>query len=1067
MQFVHLHNHSFYSFHDGLSSPEAIINRAIELGQPAVALTDHGNLTGAYKFYKASINKDNKSIIKVIIGCETYICHQSRTIKTKENRYYHLVLLAENNNGYNNLLKLVTESNVTGFYRKPRIDIDLLKKHSNGLIALSACIGGAIPQAFINKNPTEAKKIALTYIDIFGKDNFFLEVQRHDDLPDQLTVNSKIIDLARELNIGLIATNDCHYLKKEDGRFRDELSLMAKSGKFKMANGDYSILPTAEMINNFKDLPEAIENSVRVANRCNVTIEKSDLVPRFTTLNDMSEADYLQQLCELGLYRRYEMTKGSNGWTSRRSLPKPIIDIINRYEYELQTISELGFAGYFLIVQDYIAWAKRQGIYVGPAKGSAAGSLVSFLLGITEIDPLPYNLLFERFLNPARKEMPDIDTDFQDDRRIEVIDYVMQKYGKENVSLVSTITTLASVSAIRAAARGQGISYSTIQPILQAISDKVAIKQIKGEKDKENLNLLLRLPKAKALYESNYAIASTLEIAKTFEGAPSSVGTHACAVIISKQPINGFTPLQKANSKSNTIITQYEANDLASLGCLKMDFLGIKTLTAVSNTLKDIQIQTAMPLDLNALRLDNQRVFEFLGAFNSIGIYQFESEGMQKHLHDLKPDCIQHLIAMNAMYRPGPMKYIPSFIKRKNGEESVTYDHPIMERILKETYGITTYQEQVMQLSVELAGFTQSQADDLRKAISKKDKEKLNSLKADFSRGCKEKNNLTEQLIDKIWNDWLSFASYAFNKSHATAYAIVAYQTAYLKFYHPLEYMKNILNAYDDFKILLKYMAEVKRMGLKLKPPDINLSSDKFSISNNSIVVGFNAIKSVRKEDIAAIISERNKGHFTSLGNLYSRVTALKSSTIKSLALCGALESLYSNRRGIINTFRRFSKACKQFPGVVIDDHSELDRISDYDDLSKASLERNLLGFYATINPFEKHKEEISRNSILKPVAKSTFNNNKTYFITAVIDGLKIVDKSNKQPVIILNVTTCYGLQETIIVTSTKYFRIGKHLKKNAIYNFKVTASIKVGDIVFFMQGCKVVTMDNVVVIDR
>jgi len=1071
MQFVHLHNHSFYSFMDGLSSPEGIIKRTIELGQPAVAITDHGNLTGAYKFYRESFKDKYIKPIKVIIGCEVYICHQSRMIKTKENRYYHLVLLSENNDGYNNLIKLVTESNLSGFYGKPRIDLDLLKQHSNGLIALSACIGGTIPHAFINNGSEDAKKIALNYIDIFGKNNFFLEVQRHDDLPDQLTVNSKIINLARELNIGLVATNDCHYLKKEDGRFRDELSLIAKSSKFKMGNGDYSMLSTAEMIHNFKDLPEAIENSVKIADRCNVTIKKSDLVPRFPTPNDMSEADYLQQLCESGLNRRYGMRKGSTGWISGETLPKPQNEIISRYEYELETINKLGFAGYFLIVQDYIAWAKSQGIYVGPAKGSAAGSLVSYLLGITEIDPLPYNLLFERFLNPARKEMPDIDTDFQDDRRNEVIDYVRQKYGDKNVSLVSSVTTLASKNAVRAAARIQGVSLKAIQPILYAMSDRGAIKQlVNGEKEekkeKEDLNFLLKMPKLNRIYSENAIYKSVIDTAKKLEGVARSVGTHACAVIISNQPIGDFTPLQKSSSKSDQVITQYEAKDLADLGCLKMDFLGIKTLTAVSNTLSDIKENGGETINLNTLPLNDPKIYDYLANFNSTGIYQFESDKMQEYLHYLKPDCIGHLIAMNAMYRPGPMQYIDSFIKRKNGEDKPTYDHPLMEESLQETYGITAYQEQVMQLSVKLAGFTKSEADELRSAISKKKKEKLDKIGDSFKQGCKN-SGLQEDTINTIWNKWLNFAKYAFNKSHSTAYAIVAYQTAYLKLYHPLEYMKNLLNAYDDdFKTLLKYMAEVKRMGLELKPPDINLSSDKFSICNNAIVVGFNAIKSVRKEDITAIISERKEGHFTSLGNLYSRVTTLKSSTIKSLALCGALESLCSNRRGIIHTFKRFSTACKDFSDVIINDYADLHKIPDYDELSKASFEKDLLGFYATINPFEKHKTEICCNSILKPVAKSIFNNNKTYFITAVIDDLTMIDKSHKQPVIILKVTTCYNKPETIIVTSTKYFRIGKHLKKNTIYNFKVTASIKNGAVVFFMQGCKIVRLHNMVVID-
>lgn len=1118
MQFVHLHNHSFYSFLDGLSSPKAIIKRAMELGQPAVALTDHGSLTGAYKFYKASFNKDNKDIqdIKVIIGCEVYICqHQSRTIKNKENRYYHLVLLAENNDGYKNLIKLVTESNLTGFYHKPRIDLDLLRKYSNGLIALSACIGGAIPQALNNNNPSEAKQIALTYIDIFGRDNFFLEVQRHDDLPDQITINSKIIGLARELNIGLVATNDCHYIEKDDGKYRDELSFLnriskkksntdTKEKQFKMADGDYSMLSTQEMINNFKNLPEAIENTVKIADRCNVTISKEDLTPRFETPNNILEKDYLKQLCEEGLKRRYGLNKGLDGWTTQKILPKPQNELIERYEYELKTISDLGFAGYFLIVRDYIDWAKRQGIYVGPAKGSAAGSLVSYLLGITEIDPLPYDLLFERFLNKDRKEMPDIDTDFQHDRRNEVIEYVRQKYGDENVSLVSSITTLASKNAIKAAARVQGVSLKVIQPVLQAISDRGAIKQLKEdeknekekrkqleqdqeedrkeeEDQKEDLNFLLKLPKLNRIYKGSTVCKRLINTAIKLEGVARSTGTHACAVIISSKPIGDFTPLQRATSSKKKSrkknleenepevinkVSQYEAKDLAFLGCLKMDFLGIKTLTAVSNTLKEKQPQNAMPSDLNALPLDDHRVFEYLSAFNSIAIYQFESEEMQKYLNRLKPDCIGHLIAMNAMYRPGPMQYIDSFIKRKNGEEEPTYDHPLMEEVLKETYGITTYQEQVMRLAVKLAGFSQIKADDLRSAISKKKKDKLESIGKSFKQGCKD-NGLQDKTINTIWNNWLNFAKYAFNKSHSTAYAILAYQTAYLKLYHPLEYMKNILNAYDDdFKTLLKYMAEAKRIGLVIIPPDINLSDDKFSISNKAIVIGFNAIKSVRKDDIAAIIAERNKGAFTSLGNLYSRVTKLKSSTIKSLALCGALESLCPNRRGIIHTFKEFSKACKDFPGVVMDDYSELQRIADYDDLSKATFERNLLGFYATIDPFDKHKAEISRNSILKPVARSIFNNNKTYFITAVIDEVTTIEKSKRQPVSILKVTTCYQKQETIIVAGIRSFRLGKQLVTNKIYTFWVTASIKEDGTVFFMQNCTEVKLYKVKVVD-
>jgi len=1066
MQFVHLHNHSYYSILDGLNSPEEIVKRAVAIKQPAIALTDHGNMLGAFKFYevtfdKPQYNKERQQLIKPIIGCELYICHQSRLEKPKKKDYYHLVVLAENNYGYQNLLHLVTESNLSGYHKKPRIDFELLRQYSQGLIALSACIGGSIPQAFIQNKPNEAVRLAKTYLEIFGKDNFFIELQKHDDIPQQLTVNHQLIRLARELNIGLVATNDSHYTKKENGIFRDELSLIAKNSKFKMNNGDYSILSTDEMIKNFKDLPEAIENTVKIANRCNVTIEKSDLVPKFTTPNNTSEADYLQQLCEQGLYRRYRLSFVEEKWVTDKILPKPPINIITRYEYELKTINSMGFSGYFLIVQDYIAWSKKQGIYVGPAKGSAAGSLVSYLLGITEIDPLPYDLLFERFLNPNRNEMPDIDVDFQDDRRIEVIDYVRQKYGTEKVSLVGTITTLATKNAIRTAARVQAISLKAIQPLLDAISNRESIKMLsRDENQKINIPFLLKIPTVAEMYLNNKSIKKVLDTAIELEGVARSIGTHACAVIISNQPIKSFTPLQRQSAKSETIITQYEARDLASLGCLKMDFLGIKTLTTVANTLKDIEKNTGNSIDLNSIPLDIKEVYSYLANFNGVGVYQFESEGMQQYLHELKPDCIQHLIAMNAMYRPGPIEYIPSFIKRKNEQEQVCFDHPVMKNILKETYGITAYQEQVMLLSVELAGFSQSQADDLRKAISKKKEKELNKLKPLFYQGCKDQNNINEMIIDKIWGDWLKFASYAFNKSHATAYAIVAYQTAYLKFFYPVEYMKNLLNSYyDDSKMLLKYIAEAKRMGIAIKSPDINLSSRKFTIANKSIIFGMDAIKNVRSSDITAILNERDKSNFTSLGNLYSRVSPLTKATIKNLSLCGALESLCPNRKGIIDTFSTLYTICKKDPGIELDLYRPLNDVSDYDDLSKAFYEKQLLGFYATINPFTKYKSELNKNSIIKPVARSLLNNGKNYYITAVVDEITLKGKSSKKPTSILTVSTVYNQSETMIIPKGSSYLQKRNIQKNVIYNFKVTAKIDSKSLAFIISNFKKISL--------
>ncbi|MCK5760357.1 MAG: DNA polymerase III subunit alpha, partial [Candidatus Delongbacteria bacterium] len=693
MSFVHLHNHSHYSTLDGLSKPKNMIQKAVELKQPAMAITDHGNMMGVIDFYKQAKVAD----IKPIIGVEAYIV-QDRTIKEKGEKRSHLVLLAKNDKGYKNLIYLCTQASLTGFYHKPRIDYKLLEEHSEGLIGLSACLAGEIPRLIIDNKLKEAKEFAIKYQEILGKDNFYLEVQYHPEIKEQEIVNKELLRISKETGIGLVATNDSHYIEKDDDIIQDALVcvntgklLHEQDNRLCMLGGDFSILSTQEMEKHFKDYPGAIENTVKIADFCDLEIEfDQSLLPKYDCPDGLTEDEYLIKLCDIGLSKRYGIRKDKKGKyflsddKQLKDLPIPFDDIIERLEFELSVVNNMGFPGYFLIVQEFVNWAKSKDILVGPGRGSAAGSVISYLTGITNVDPLKYGLLFERFLNPDRISMPDIDIDFQDDKREKVLDYVKDKYGRDNVCQVVTYQTMAARNSVRDIGRVMDVPLDQVNKITEKIPGRLGTTIDSSLEDKE----------FKSIYSANETNKELIDMANRIEGTIRGTGTHACAVIISDKPVYEYVPLQHPPKDNKTVITQYEGPQLDDLGLLKMDFLGLSTLSIISNTIKYINQQTGEKIDIDAIPFDDKKVYKMYSQGNTNGIFQFESAGMKKYLRELKPDKFEYLYAMNALYRPGPMEYIPSFIKRKHGKEDITYDHPLMEKYLKDTYGITVYQEQ-------------------------------------------------------------------------------------------------------------------------------------------------------------------------------------------------------------------------------------------------------------------------------------------------------------------------------------------------------------------------------------
>lgn len=967
MSFVHLHTHSHYSLLDGLTKLDELVAFAKEQGSPAVALTDHGSMYGVIEFYQ----KAKKAGIKPIIGVESYLAPGSRHDKNTRDdaRSYHLLLLAKNNTGYKNLIKLVSLANLEGFYYKPRLDWELLGQYKDGLIATSSCLGGEIPRLISADRLDEAKKRILEYQEMFGAGNFYLEIQDHPELTGQAKVNAVLIRLAKELKVPLVATNDNHYLRKEDAEAQDILLCLQNKKKLSdtdrmkmLGNGDYSVRSNAEMIAAFKDVPEAIDNTLKIAEQCNVELELGNVqLPHFEVPAGYDGNSYLREWCEKGVEKRF---------------PNPTLEeqtvIRERLDYELSVIAKMGWPSYFLIVADFIKWARDNKIVVGPGRGSAAGSLVCYLSGITNLDPLKYDLVFERFLNPERISMPDIDMDFADTRRGEVLNYVGEKYGHDHVAQIITFGTMAARAAVRDVGRVLDAPYDFCDRIAKSIPMFTKLDEA-----------LKTVPEIKEMYANDPAARRILDYAKRLEGVARHASTHACGVLITKEPLTEYVPVQHASSSDKTIVSQYSLHPIEDLGLLKMDFLGLKNLTIIESALAIIAKTQGLEIDIDKIPLDDSSAYKLFQDGETTGVFQFESSGMKRYLRELKPTEFEDIIAMVALYRPGPMEWIPDYIAGKHGRKKVSYLHPKLAPILAKTYGVAIYQEQVMQIARDLAGFTMGQADVLRKAMGKKIASLLAEQKEKFIDGC-VKNGVYQELAEKVFSFIEPFAGYGFNRSHAACYALIGYQTAYLKSRWPAEFMAALLTSdQGDTDRVAVEIEECRNMGLKIMPPDINESFASFTVvtagtkenqpigqteQSRTIRFGLKAIKNVGEHIVDEIIKERKaNGPFQDIFDLLERITDkdLNKKSLESLIKSGALDSFGERGQLLANTERllEFSKELARIKGSKQSSlfadlpTSSVPRLSlmisaPAESSEKLSWEKELLGLYVSAHPY-------------------------------------------------------------------------------------------------------------------
>ena len=895
MSFVHLHLHTEYSLLDGACRIDRLASVCKEKNMNAVAITDHGVMYGVIDFYRAC----KKEGIKPIIGCEVYVAPRSRFDSTfdLDKEYYHMILLCENNEGYQNLIKLVSLGFTEGFYKKPRVDRELLEKYHEGLICLSACLAGEIPRKIVKNDYEDAKKTALYYQNLFGKENFFLELQNHG-IREEVLVAEKLKTLSQEINAPMVVTNDCHYIEKSESKMHEILLCIQTNhtihddDKMEFQTEEFYLKTEEEMRQLFPDLDEAFENTQKIADRCNVEFEFGvRKLPNFDVPNNEDHFEYFKRNCYEGLYRHY----GEN----------PDKAIIDRLEYELSVINHMGFVDYYLIVNDFVQFAKRSGIPVGPGRGSGAGSLCAYCIGITGIDPIKYDLLFERFLNPERVSMPDFDIDFCKDRRPEVIQYVIDKYGKDKVAQIIAFGTMAARGAIRDVGRAMGISY--------ALCDKVA-KLVPFDINMTLDKALKLSPELKAMYQGDSQIKELIDMSKAIEGMPRHATMHAAGVVITKDPVSDYVPLSK---NDDNVVTQFTMTTLEELGLLKMDFLGLRNLTVISDAVK--MINRAEPdFKIEDIPLDDKAVYDMMSTGQSEGVFQFESQGMKNVLTQLKPESLEDLIAVISLYRPGPMDSIPMYIENRHNPQKVTYKHPLLKDILNVTYGCIVYQEQVMQIFRTLAGYSLGRADIVRRAMSKKKHKVMEEERQIFINGYVNEKGEVEvegclrRGVDKataisIYNDMESFASYAFNKSHAASYATISYQTAYLKCHYPKYYMAALLTSVlDNQNKMAVYIEECNRIGIKVLPPSVNYSSQGFTVVDDHIRFGLMAIKNLGKNIIDEIVEERKKSKFKSFYDFCKRLYGknMNSRGIESLIKSGALDNLGANRRQMLSVYK-------------------------------------------------------------------------------------------------------------------------------------------------------------------
>lgn len=1071
--FVHLHIHSEFSLLDGANRIKDLPVRAKELGMKAMAITDHGVMYGVIDFYKAC----KKEGIKPIIGCEVYVASRTRFDKeAQDKKYYHLILLAKNNKGYQNLSKLVSLGFTEGYYYKPRIDLEILEKYHEGIICLSGCLAGAVSQAILNGNIEEAENVAKWHHNVFGED-YYLEIQ-NNGVKEQVMVNQKIIQIARRLDIPIVATNDAHYLKRDDA-YNHEVLLCIQTGKrmtdedrMRFETDELYVKSPEEMSEYFKNFPDAIENTVKIAEKCNVEFEfghtilpNYDVPPEYAT-----HYDYFKKLCDDGIKKRY----GEN----------PSQEILDRAAYELKIISQMGYVDYYLIVWDYINYAKSVGIPVGPGRGSGAGSILAYAIGITDIDPMKYNLLFERFLNPERISMPDFDVDFCYERRGEVIDYVERKYGKDNVSQIITFGTMSARMVIRDVGRALDMPYAECDKLAKMIPNELHITIKKAMEQNKEL---------RDLYEQDDEMHKMLDIAMALEGMPRQASTHACGIVITKEPVDTYVPLYVRDGQ---ISTQFIMTTLEELGLLKMDFLGLRTLTVIQDAIDLVKENRGIDVEFDK-DMNDPNVYKLWQNGESVGIFQFESQGMTNFMKELKPDCLEDIIAGVSLYRPGPMDQIPRYIKNKKDPEHAEYTHPSLIPILKVTYGCMVYQEQVMQIVRDLAGYSLGRADLVRRAMGKKkldvmakEREYFIHGQADESgnvviKGC-IRNGIDEASANKIFDEMAEFAKYAFNKSHAAAYAVVSYRTAYLKAYYPEEFMAATLNSFlGNLDKIPMYIDECKRLDINILKPDINKSFTKFTVDNGKIRFGLGSVKNVGIAAVNAIVKEREEnGNYESFTDFCERMKneAVNKKCIESLIRAGAFDQFEQTRATLLASFESIldtiqDTSRKSFAGQVTmfdlaapeDNVNELkysfNEQKEFSEKDLLSMEKEMLGIYISGHPLEKLREQIERETNVNSMKlnelanlqstvldegefiarKNEYKDGQFVKYAGIITNVKKKYTKNNTIMAFVTVEDLYGTVE-IIVFENCYQEASKYLVEESIVMVEGRLSIREDD---------------------
>jgi len=1075
-EFIHLHLHTQYSLLDGACRIPELINLAHQYKMDSLAITDHGNMFGAIEFYL----EVQKAGIKPIIGCEVYVAPGSRLDKTSsgiEDASNHLILLCRDETGYQNLMKLVSIGYLEGFYYRPRIDKDILSQRSAGLIGLSACLKGEIPVLLQQKRFNDALKTADNYLNIFGKGNFYLEIQANS-MPEQKIVNDGLMKISKELNIPLVATNDVHYLTRDRAASHEALlciqtqTTLDDPNRMRFQTDEFYFRSPQEMKEIFKDIPEAIKNTLEIAKRCNLELDFSQThLPKYETPPGQTKEEFLRQLCEKGLKERYESTTPA---------------ILERLEHELKIIKDMGFVSYFLIVWDFIHYAKSKSIPVGPGRGSAAGSLVSYLLGITDLDPLKYGLLFERFLNPERMSLPDIDIDFCYERRQEVIDHVTEKYGRENVSQIITFGTMQARAVVRDVGRVMGISYADVDRIAKMIPPP-------PDPTKPDFNLKNALEsetELKNLYKNDPQITKLIDTALSLEGLNRHASVHAAGVVISDKPLDNYTPLFKTGDEQ--ITSGYSMESLEKIGLLKVDFLGLRTLTVIDETTKLIKVTQNKAIDIDKLLLDDANTYKLLSAAQTIGIFQIESTGMRDLLRKLEPTRFEDLIALLALYRPGPIGsgMLDDFIKRKHNLIPIKYEHPKLEGILKETYGIMVYQEQIMQIASTLAGFSLAQADLLRKAMGKKIPEVMEKQRKNFILGC-VKNEIRESIANKIFDLIEYFSGYGFNKSHSTAYALISYRTAFLKANFPIEFMTALLTSErDNTDKIVEYVNEAERMGLKVLPPDINESECLFKvIGTDSIRFGLLAIKNVGRGATESIVKARNEGKFKSLDDLCQRIDLRLANrkVLESMIKCGALDSFGINRatmfsaldqilEGASRTQREKAKGQLSFFDANLSENgfkktagSSVPHVKEWPEPQLLSFEKDMLGFYVSGHPLARYAKQ------LKLFASTSMN---TLYKHKDEDEIKLVGlivkikntttRAKQEKMAILKIEDLEGAIEALVFPRS-YQKVARYIQPNTVVMVRGVLNLKedtpkiiVNDLFPFEEIYKLITGVNI-----